>query len=316
MTPQDREMILEWKSTVSSALRIGLAVKDGAQGEALREFTEELQSLVPGMVLKHEDPSAIAPPAITIGDRIRYQAVPSERELAPFLAALSGEEAAKMPPTVLEAVHKLQVPLLLKVYVAPQCPFCPQVVSNLTKLTKVSPFFHLTIIDAGLFPQKAEHDNVRSVPLTILDDDFRWTGVFSLDELLEIALNRDPSKLSPQSMQKMLESGEAEQLSMMMVTQAKIFPGLIDLLTHAKWPIRLGAMVVVEYMVEENPSLAKQLIDPLWDRYWRSPDPVKGDIIHIFGQLSGKKSEAILKQILAKTSNPELREAAQDALNG
>jgi hypothetical protein len=114
----------------------------------------------------------------------------------------------------------------------------------------------------------------------------------------------------------MLESGEAETLADMMAAADQIFPGLIDLITHDKWPVRLGAMVAVEYIVEANGDLAAQLIDPLWKNFQHYPDPVKGDIIHLFEQFPIESVKPILEQILAETSNPELQEAAREALEG
>jgi alkyl hydroperoxide reductase subunit AhpF len=318
MTPQEKDKILSWRqsATIPSPFQLGRALADGDAGAALSSFADDLKTLLPDLRLKTEDPTTIPAPYLAIGTQIFYRAVPLERELPPFLEALSMDQAAAIAKEEHTLIHRLQVPLFLKVYIAPQCPYCPQVVANLIKVTKISPRIHLTIIDAALFPDEAARDDVKSVPVTILDDQFRWVGLFALKELLEMALDRDPSKLSPDSMQKMLESGEAETLADMMAAADQIFPGLIDLITHDKWPVRLGAMVAVEYIVEANGDLAAQLIDPLWKNFQHYPDPVKGDIIHLFEQFPIESVKPILEQILAETSNPELQEAAREALEG
>lgn len=318
MTPQEKDKLLAWRQStaIPSPFQLGMASADGDTGVALSTFADDLKALFPDLRLKKEDPTSIPAPYLAIGTQIFYRAVPLERELPPFLEALSLDHAPSFAEEERTLIHRLQVPLFLKVYIAPQCPYCPQVVANLIKVTKVSPRIHLTIIDAALFSDEAARDDVKSVPVTILDDQFRWVGLFALKELLEMALDRDPSKLSPDSMQKMLESGDAETLADMMAAADQIFPGLIDLITHDKWPVRLGAMVVVEYIVEANEELAAQLIDPLWKNFQHYPDPVKGDIIHLFEQFPIERVKSLLEQILAETSNRELQEAAREALEG
>lgn len=49
-------------------------------------------------------------------------------------------------------------------------------------------------------------------------------------------------------------------------------------------------------------------------RYPQSGDSVKGDILYIFGELQSPQCLPHLRSVLAAEKNPEIREAAQEAL--
>jgi hypothetical protein len=100
----------------------------------------------------------------------------------------------------------------------------------------------------------------------------------------------------------------------MMLKKKTIFPSLFDLLTHHKWPVRLGAMVVMEEIASRNPDLAAQVIDPLWERFQHVEDPVKGDIIHVMGESGNHKIIPWMKKVLDGEYDAEIKEAAREAL--
>jgi HEAT repeat protein len=164
------------------------------------------------------------------------------------------------------------------------------------------------------FPELAEKDSIQSVPTLILEDQFRWTGTFQLHEIVEMMVNRDPSVLGPASLEMMLKEGKADQLTEMMLDKAEIFPAFYELLTHAKWPVRLGAMVVIEEIIEKNPDLAAQTIDPLWQQFDKVDNRVKGDLVYILGQISPNETTPLLKSILDGEYEAEVKEAAREAL--
>ncbi len=101
----------------------------------------------------------------------------------------------------------------------------------------------------------------------------------------------------------------------MMLDKEMIFPAFIELLAHEKWPVRLGAMVVLEYISEKNRELAAQVITPLWELYHDVEDPVKGDIIHIFGETGDREIVPKLKTILSSPYNNEVKNAAKEAID-
>jgi HEAT repeat protein len=160
----------------------------------------------------------------------------------------------------------------------------------------------------------AQSNQIRSVPTLLLDEQFRWTGSFRLEEVVEIMTNRDPAKLGSSSLERMLKEGNAAQLAEMMLDKEEMFPAFLDLLIHKKWPVRLGAMVAMEEITDRNPELAAQVIDPLWERFHQVEDPVKGDIIYILGESGDYKIAPRMEMILSGEYHAEVKEAAGEAL--
>jgi hypothetical protein len=160
----------------------------------------------------------------------------------------------------------------------------------------------------------AQTNRIQSVPTLLLDKEFRWTGSFVLEEVTEVLTNRDPAKLGSLALERILKEGNAAKLADMMLNKKEIFPSFLDLLTHHKWPVRLGAMVVMEEITNRNPKLAVQVIDPLWERFQQVEDAVKGDIIHVLGESANHRITPWMQMILDGKYDAEVKEAAREAL--
>jgi glutaredoxin len=316
VTPEDEAIITEWYRKIPGEIRISLIRAQDYRSEQIHSFCEDFRRLAPGVRIEKEDNRGEQVPEIGIVENISYQAVPLGRELAPFLDALSGRDmlAGKLASPVRDALNNLRAPAMLKVYIAPQCPFCPQVVTLLLSLASSESLIYVTVIDGILFSEKAETDHVRSVPTVILDDQFRWTGAIQLEELVHMMLTRDPFQLSTDSLRKIIEQGDAEGLAHMMMESGKIYPAFLDLLTHAKWQIRLGAMVTFEFLAEERKEMASQVIAPLWERFPQVDDKVKGDILYILGESKDLSVIPKLNSVRKGAYTEEVLEAASEAL--
>lgn len=237
-------------------------------------------------------------------------------ELGPFLKALTWmfiePEALPPHPGLTDRVF----PAELKLYIAEQCPFCPAVVEKLVPLAIASPRVRLTVIDAGLCMEEARRDRVQSVPTLMLDSHFRWSGTIPIREVVEAMIHRDPSRLEADTLMNMITDGNAFLLANMMIGKYLIFPALLDLLVHPKWPVRLGAMVTMEVVATEKPALAQTMVGPLWERFDAADDTVKGDILYLVGELDAGASIGRIQEILNRKAayDNEIIEAAREAL--
>lgn len=315
--PDDREKIRTWAETLTGEHRVGLIPEEGDAGRRIARFLDELTRLVPAVRIEKKDGDGQPGPAILMGNQVRYRAVPTGRELDPFLLLVKGFRAAAdaLPAEVQSALHRIEVPALVKTYIASDCPFCPETVRRLLILSGACPSLYITVIDGALFPEEAQKDGVRSVPTVILDDGFRWIGLIRESELIDMILNRDPARMGAESFRKIIEDGSAEGLARMMTASGEIYPAFIDLLSHERWSIRLGAMVVFEYLLEESRALALRVISPLWDRFDRAGDPVKGDILHVLGETRHPDLRERLARVSGGNYAEEVREAAAEALD-
>jgi len=98
------------------------------------------------------------------------------------------------------------------------------------------------------------------------------------------------------------------------IEKATLFPGIIDLLVHDKWPVRLGAMVVMETIAAADPPLAARVVPLLQARYDRLDDPARGDVLYVIGETGDQRAVPFLQKIAAHSTNPEIRQAASEAL--
>ena len=314
-TPLEEKQIIKLNHQLSHDITIGLVASQHTSSKLFDEFCDDLTRLVPKIKISRVAANPQDPPQILIGSGLRYQAIPSGYELQPFLEALSAFESNSLeiaePVKIL--LKKNILPASLTIFIAPQCTFCPQMVQKLIALPMADENLQLTIIDGTLFPDMAETSRIRSVPTILLDDQFRWTGSVPLEELIDTIYTRDPMSLSPASLESIIKEGGAGRLAAMMLEAEKLFPAFYDALTHNKWPIRLGAMVVIEEIAGENPDLAAEALSPLWERFHEAPPQIQGDILHVFGEIGDPRSVAWLETVLSGNFDREVQEAAKEA---
>ena len=317
MTPSAEKQITRLNQDLTKEIQIELIKSDHEKSSEISEFCDRLTQLVPKITVINEDGDADEVPAIKIHSGLRYQAVPSGTELEPFIEALMmrDDNTVRIDDETETRLAKVELPTNLKIYVSPQCKFCPQAVRQLLPLLILNSNIRLTVIDAMLFAELAEMDDIQSVPTLILEDRFRWTGTLQTKEILDVIKNRDPSMLGPVSLEMMLKEGKAGELAAMMLEKGQIFSAFYDILAHPKWPVRLGAMVVMEELIEANLDLAAQTLAPLWECFHKVDNRVKGDLVYLFGQLKRSESVPQLQAVLKGDYDSEVQEAAREALD-
>lgn len=319
MISSDQNTIAAWAAAQKTAPRLILAPSQGGISGQLADFCDQFKQLAPEVSIKKESDAAFRMPAIIIGRHanIAYQAVPSGKELSPFLEALAPvqDRTSALSPQIIDMLGKLDLPLWLTVYVAPTCPHCPHVVRKLLLLADANRHVRLTIVDAGLLPQQAADDRIRSVPTTLMEDQWRWTGQIDLAEIVNMGVDRDPVRLSAASLRQMLESGEASRLSALMIDRQTIFPGICELLVDESWSVRLGAMVAVEYLVEQAPALAAELVAPLVTRFDSVSVQAQGDAAYLLGLIRTPSALEHLRAVAAGSYDPLVKDAVAEALS-
>lgn len=316
MTPQEESSIHIWHQALHDDVELTTRFTDDPPSNVLRKFCEDFTRLAPRVGLRKADPEADDLPGIQINPRLGYSAVPAGPELEPFLEAIAAPlengPAGLAPGQTITLTTDL--PASLKLFIAPQCPFCPTVVRQVLPLAMAGENLRVTIIDSFLFADYARQQNVQSVPTLLLDDHYRWTGTLPLPEVVRIINNRNPAQLGADSLRNLLQQGRADQLATMMIAHGTIFPALYELLSHPKWPIRLGAMVIVETLCERAPALAHQVVDPLRQKFSGVDNTTQGDILHTIGIAGDFTVIPWLESIGLKSDNPEIKEATRDAV--
>jgi len=118
-------------------------------------------------------------PAFIYGSRkrnIRYYGLPSGQEFAPFIYIhqyiatgqlnISGE--------VREHIEEVDVPLHIKVFVTPECPYCPIVVDAVNQMALLNDLLLVETIEAFEHPVEADMYGVMYVPFIAINDPSDW----------------------------------------------------------------------------------------------------------------------------------------------
>jgi hypothetical protein len=315
-TELEKQQLLKLNNALASDIKIGLADTEHPQSQMFQEFCDNLVQLVPKIKIVKEDSSPQQPPQIIIGHGLRYQALPGGLEMPPFIDALTalGSGPVHISESIQSRLKKNNLPATLTVFMAPQCTYCPQVISQLIPLSMIEAGVQLIVIDGALFPDAAHIHQIQSVPTILLDKQFRWTGLVPFDEIIDAICTRDPVLLGTTSLESILNDGQASHLAAIMLDAQKIFPSIYELLIHVKWSVRLGAMVVMEEIAEKNPAMASEAVDPLWAHFEGAADQVKGDILYLFGQIGDPRVIPWLVEVTTGKFDAEVKEAAKEAL--
>lgn len=252
-------------------------------------------------------------PFIRIRDNIRLKARPAQKIFHLFVDII---DASLNPDRYIKGfdAQDITAPVYLKVYISPFCPYCPTVVKEMVKLALSSKQIQLEIIDGTLFTGKAMQDGIMAAPTVICDCKHRWSGIVSAREILDVICRRKPEDLSQETLKAMVEAGNAMDLAQMMIKENKVFPAFYGLLTHDKWPVRLGAMVTVETIHESSPPLIENIMETLWGRYPEVSDTVKGDIIYLAGEVANESYKKKLDALLHENLSDDLHESVMESI--
>ncbi|MCK5417336.1 MAG: hypothetical protein KAI93_02495 [Desulfobacterales bacterium] len=154
---------------LSKDVPIGLIETEHGKSRSIRQFCDDLIQLVPKIRLIEEEGDPDEVPAIKIHNGLRYQAIPSGTEVAPFIEALKmlDSATAQIDETINDQLASVELPTSLIIYVAPQCRFCPEAVRKLLPLPTLNSNIRLTVIDTMHFPELAEKENIQMVTMIL-----------------------------------------------------------------------------------------------------------------------------------------------------
>ncbi|MBT3311204.1 MAG: hypothetical protein HN737_06220 [Desulfobacterales bacterium] len=316
MQQKEEKKFIQFGKSLEKNLKINIYMGDDGLKVEFKAFGEKLASLVPKIDVTIKKSDDDQPSAIQIHERIRFHAIPVGTEIDIFLDALKqvASGVVKLPDSVLEKLRSVDVPARCKLFIAQYCPHCPVVVQQIIPLVIECGYMHISIIDGTLFPKETETFRIMSAPTLLLDDDFRWTGSVPVHELVDAMNDRDPSQLGASSLEGIIKDGNASLVAEMMLKSRSIFQSFYELLMHEKWPVRLGAMVVMEEVIEKDKTLAAGTINPLLEKFPEMDDQVKGDILYLIGESGNYSNISELEKIISGEYSVMVKEAAGEAI--
>ncbi|MCK5097610.1 MAG: thioredoxin family protein [Desulfobacteraceae bacterium] len=314
---EEKKLVEVWNSNQKEKISIKYIQAATKEDVAIENFLSILTHSAPSITIQKEQKGENHLPEIIVADNIKYSAMPLANELKPFLKALSLDDHDKrveFPQKVKTNLEKISIPINLKLFAAQACPHCPIVVEDMLDIAHACKNIELIIIDPTMFTEEATANSVMSVPCLILDNDFRWTGSVSLEEVTDVLANQDSSILKASNLRRILEDGKASWLTEQMIEKDMIFPEFVKLVIHGIWSVRLGAMVVIEELAEIKIELANKICPLLWEKFPAAPIDVKGDIFYAIGEAGNVEDIKIIRKELTTIDTEDLQEAAKDAI--
>ena len=317
LEPAEIEKLANFQILMDGKAVVGLRSSEDPRSRQLETFCRLLEENSPGLTVDRTREDTAVPPWLKVGEGVYYQAVPLDRELTPFLEILqqvAARDADPLEPSLRRQLAAMEVPVEMRLYISAHCTFCPAAVRQLVPLAVWGQTVRLTIIDAALFPELAREDKIRSVPTLVLGGHFRWSGKMRREEIVAAVIRQDPCRMGASVLRGMLEEGQAARAAGIMIGCGEVLPALVELLLHPKWPVRLGAMVTVEWVAEEDAALAAQVVEHLWERFESADDQVRGDIVYLAGEFGDRSWTGRLKAVREGAFPPEVKEAVREAL--
>lgn len=312
MQTEDLQRIRNHPRRQTAKTALTLVQTRDTRSQALAAFVRTLETYWPALAIERTRADEDGPPFIELGEGFRFQGLPAESKLTPFLDVL----AADLEPPTEEyrgLLTRMALADELRLYIAAPCPFCPQAVRQWAALAWAGPNLRVRVVDGSLFPEDAARDGIQAVPTLVMDGNWRWSGDIPVADVLRQLVDRDPSQLSAAALEGLLKEGQATALAVAMQQRGAIFPAFVDLLTHPKWPIRLGAMVAMEALIESDPELSKTIVAKVMDRFDDLDEPTKGDALYILGEAGDHETLTLLRAMPLDGAGTELHQAAREA---
>lgn len=173
------------KKSVVDVLVVDTTHNPGSSGRCntcpeAHQLAKELERISEGKlvfnILSVEEAKPLKPrylPAFYYGTKtrnIRYYGLPSGQEFAPFIFVHEYiSEGVKLPKSIIEEVEAVETPMHVKIFVTPECPYCPIVVDFFNQVGVINSNILVETIEAFENPYEADRYNVMYVPFVAIN---------------------------------------------------------------------------------------------------------------------------------------------------
>jgi len=310
MTGFNIQRIQSWQKQLNQSISLTIYVRQQNDSDIFYAFGQSIEKFCDHISVKFQNLDNDIP-KIAITDNIHFHAVPDGTEIAPFIRALSYIQQPPKKTPDFNGIETLNETSLI-LFASPHCPHCPSMMQKILPMAWLNPKIQLSVIDVNLFPEYAEKYGIQSVP-SLLYNDFQWTGMASIPEILDVIKN-SPDKWHLTNLQRMISEGKATQLALAMLKNGRFFDDFDQLIAHELLSVRLGAMVCVEYIADEDIALAQTLCDKIWKWIPTVNTQVQGDLFYLLGICGEDKEIKRLQDFADAGVNKDLHEAIIEAI--
>lgn len=112
---------------------------------------------------------------------VRFYGIPSGHEFSTLIQDVIAVSTDKPPffnAEQIEKIRSIKVPVQIKVFVTPTCPYCPKAVLMAHSAAMVNANITAEMIEANEFPELSMNYGVSSVPHTFINDRHDFVGAY------------------------------------------------------------------------------------------------------------------------------------------
>jgi glutaredoxin-like protein len=142
------------------------------------------------------------PAIVIVGPKkshVKFFGIPAGYEFSTFMKDIVqlSRGVTELSNETRQALTGVKVPVHIKVFVTPTCPYCPGAVSLAHQFAMENPNIKADMIEISEFPQLAVKYNVMGVPKTVINETRELLGMQPEDEFLrQVTAASKPSSLT------------------------------------------------------------------------------------------------------------------------
>jgi hypothetical protein len=264
------------------------------------------------------EPAFPGKPSITIvsgnSRNIHYLASPSGSELAPFLDAIRWLGSTEAPPVSesISSLNNLKSPAGILVLMADACPHCPAVVRMILTFAVHQPLVNVHIVDAMQFADLREQYKVRSTPTIVINEAATFVGQVTEEQIVSQLLPNTKEGSLTEVFKSMIDAGRAEDAAELLCREKRP-QDILPIYRSEEFSTRMGALLVMDEALQIDPRSLHPILDDLIKLSSGEDIALRGDTAELLANIGDPVAIPALKALL-EDENPDVREAAQDAL--
>ncbi|MFW9975250.1 MAG: thioredoxin family protein [Candidatus Thorarchaeota archaeon] len=118
---------------------------------------------------------------------IKFYGIPAGHEFGALVGSIIDVSTgtAPLPPDIIEDIISIDKPINIKVFVTPQCPYCPNMTRLAHQAAILNPLVTSEMYESLEFHQLTEKYEVFGVPKTIINETITIDGLSSVEMFVE-----------------------------------------------------------------------------------------------------------------------------------
>jgi hypothetical protein len=245
---------------------------------------------------------------------IYYLALPGGKEEAPFIEMLTADAPgnAETGKDAMNALRELSYPVDITVFITSACPNCPHAVRAANQMAILSQIVTVAIVDVERFPLLAERFKIRSVPMTVIDNELLINEVIPVQELANKILAKQSDAYREEVFSSLVGTGNIELASRRLLEggQEKYF---LTSWKKSTLSTRIALLITAKQAMAEDPEILYGIVRDLIMELRSDNVSLKGDTADLLGMIGHPDAKEHLEALL-HGDNADIVEIAQDAL--